>query len=327
MSAQTEPGTMAPVIKYIGHHRAAGQAITVNATVEADALPVNVTVLWSADGGDMMQAEMLSAGSGSFTVSLGAIPDDAGVKYQVMASDASGEVTVLPCDLKIISPVTGDTPLLFINEFMADNEVTVADENGNYSDWIEIFNGDDVNVYLGDIYLTDNFNDPDKWQMPDVILPAGGFILIWADGTATPGTVHASFRLAKEGEEIGLYSADLLVIDSLSFGEQREDVSTGRRSDGAAEILILTTATPGGSNNITSSEELIASDKLTVWPNPAGGDLIRLSQAVDCRVYNSAGTLVCAGHDVTEINITGLSPGLYVIITGDGRSVKFIIGQ
>ena len=58
-------------------------------------------------------------------------------------------------------------------------------------------------------------------------------------------TRHASFKLAKEGEEIGIYSAELLVIDSLSFGDQREDVSTGRKSDGAAEILFLTSRHTG----------------------------------------------------------------------------------
>ncbi len=47
---------------------------------------------------------------------------------------------------------------------MADNEETVADEHGNYSDWIEIFNGDDEAVFLGDLFLTDNFNNPEKWQ-------------------------------------------------------------------------------------------------------------------------------------------------------------------
>ena len=327
MAEQIEEGSMVPVIKYIRHRREAGQPITVSATVEADALPVNVAILYSVDGGNIIQAAMANNGNGSFTVSLGSIPDEAGVRYQLMASDASGEETVLPCDLKFISPVAGDTPLLFINEFMADNEVTVADEHGNYSDWIEIFNGDDVNVYLGDLYLTDNFNDPGKWQLPDVVLSPGGFILIWADGTTTPGSGHASFKLAKEGEEIGIYSADLLVIDTLSFGEQQEDISTGRKSDGSSEILFLSTATPGRSNNITSAGEVVASDKLTVWPNPAGGDIIRLNQAVNCRVYNSAGVIVYEGHDVTEIDITGYRPGLYIIVTADGRSLKFIVSQ
>jgi hypothetical protein len=327
MSAQIETGSMAPVIKYIRHHREAGQAVTVSATVEAHAMPVNVEVLYSVDGSTLVQAAMVSDGSGRFTVSLEGIPDDKRVKYQIMAADASGDVSLLPCEPASIRPVAGDTPLLFINEFMADNDRTIADEHGNYSDWIEIFNGDDEDLFLGDLFLTDNFHNPGKWQMPDSILPAGGFILIWADGTVVPGSVHASFKLSKEGEEIGIFSADLLVIDTLSFGLQREDVSMGRSTDGAEEIVFLAAATPGRSNNPTSTEEIPGEEKLTVWPNPASGGMIRLSEQVDCRVYSAGGHLMFAGRDVTLIDISRYSPGLYIIVTSDGRTVKLIVSQ
>jgi hypothetical protein len=210
---------------------------------------------------------------------------------------------------------------------MADNEETVTDEYGNYSDWIEIYNGDDEGVFLGDLYLTDNFNIPDKWQLPDFVLAPGGFMVFWADGTPSLGMRHTSFKLSKEGEEIGLYSAGLLVIDTLSFGAQVEDVSTGRKSDGAVEIVILAASTPGRSNNLTSAGEIDAGTRLTAWPNPADGGVIRLSETIDCRVYNSTGALVYRGLDVTEIDVSGYRPGMYIIITGDGRSLKFIVSH
>jgi len=326
MSLQIEPGTMAPVIKYVGHNRQAGQPITVSATVEAGSLPVSVTLLYSIDGVDQLQKTMVNDGSGRFTAALESIPDEAGVKYQLMAADASGETSLLPCDMAVIHPVTGETPLLFINEFMADNERTITDENGVYSDWIEIFNGDDADVYLGDLYLTDNFNNPDKWRMPDMTLSAGAFLLIWADGTATPGSRHASFKLDKDGEEIGIYSAARLVIDTLSFALQREDVSMGRNRDGADEIVFMAAATPGRTNNPTSSGDDPREASLTVWPNPVRvGGIIRLSEQVDCRVYSAAGLLIYAGREVTLIDISSYSPGLYIVVTSDGRSVKFIV--
>lgn len=165
-----------------------------------------MTLLFAAGEGPVEQAVMTGDATGTYTAVLTNIPGDAGVTYQVMASDGLGRATVLPCKPVHINPITGNTPLLFINEFMADNEKTVTDEYGNYSDWIEIFNGGTNGVFLGDIYLTDNFNYPHKWKLPGVILPAGGFILIWADGMPAMGTRHASFKLSKEGEEIGLYS-------------------------------------------------------------------------------------------------------------------------
>lgn len=327
MSAQIEPGTMAPVIKYIRHHRVPGQPITISASVEAYSMPSIVSVIYSVDGGGQLQADMSDAGTGRYTASLENIPDDAGVRYQVMAEDASGEVSLLPCVPALIRRVAGDTPQLFINEFMADNEGTVKDDNGKYSDWIEIFNGDDKDVFLGNLYLTDNFSNPAKWKLPGITLPPGGFILIWADGTTASGSVHAPFKLAKEGEEIGIYSADLLVIDTLSFGLQPEDVSMGRRTDGSDEIVFLAAATPGRSNNPTSAEEVPGEEELTVWPNPARGGIIWLSEQADCRVYSSRGQLVFAGRYVASIDISGFSPGLYILVTSDGRAVKFIISQ
>ncbi|MBE0678703.1 MAG: T9SS type A sorting domain-containing protein, partial [Bacteroidales bacterium] len=131
----------------------------------------------------------------------------------------------------------------------------------------------------------------------------------------------------KEGEEIGIYSAGMLVIDTLSYGLQREDVSMGRRNDGGEEIVFLAAATPGRTNNPTSSGDGPEEEKLTVWPNPASGGMIRLSEQVDCRVYSAGGNLVFAGRDVTVIDISHYSPGLYIIITSDGRSVKIIVNQ
>ncbi len=324
MQAQTEPGTMAPVIKYIRHNREGGQAVTVSAYVEAVTEPVTVTLLWSLDEGGILQEKMTGDGSGTYSATLAGIADEASVSYRVMAADGAGETSILPCEPLFIHPAAGDTPLLYINEFMADNEATVTDEHGNYCDWIEIYNGDDEGVFLGDLYLTDNFSIPDKWQLPDLVLPAGGFMVFWADGSPSLGMRHTSFKLDKEGEEIGLYTAGLLVIDSLSYGQQGEDVSTGRRSDGAEEIISLAAATPGRSNSLTSAAVTMGDRKLAAWPNPATGDFIRLSEAVDCRVYSAGGQLMFAGRVASVIDISRWRSGLYIIVTSDGRLLKFM---
>ena len=324
MADQIETGSMDPVIKYIRHLRLVGQPVTVRAFVEAATVPVSVTVLYSVNGGSVMETAMVSDDAGTFTATLENIPDDAGVSYQVRAEVGSGRTSIMPCASAYISPVAGVTPLLFINEFMADNKNTVTDGLGNYSDWIEIYNGDVTDVWLGDIYLTDNFSEPDKWQMPAVNLPAGGFILIWADGTPSLGPTHASFKLDKDGEEIGIYTAGLLVVDTISFTAQEEDVSTGRESDGATGIVTFTTPTPGQSNTVTSSGQLPAEESLRLWPNPSEGGMVRLSRAVDCRIYNVTGTMIFSGHEVTEIDVSPYPAGIYIIVTGEGQYLKLI---
>ena len=60
-----------------------------------------------------------------------------------------------------------DTEPVYINEFMAKNESTLADGNGVYSDWIELYNSSDTPVSLTGWYLTDSSDTLTKWVFPE----------------------------------------------------------------------------------------------------------------------------------------------------------------
>ena len=57
---------------------------------------------------------------------------------------------------------------IFINELMADNISTIADDNSDYDDWVELYNDTDKDIDLGGMYLTDNLLNPTKWQFPNL---------------------------------------------------------------------------------------------------------------------------------------------------------------
>ncbi len=61
-----------------------------------------------------------------------------------------------------------------ISEFMAVNDATLADEDGDFSDWIEVHNPTDAAVDLDGWYLTDDAADLTGWRFPDVTLEADG---------------------------------------------------------------------------------------------------------------------------------------------------------
>jgi len=136
---------------------------------------------------------------------------------------------------------------ILINEFQASNGSTVSDPDfGAYPDWIELFNTTDQLVDLGGWYLTDNLEDTMKWEIPaGVSLDPGAYLLIWADGEDAFHTApHANFRLSITGDAIGLFSLSKTLVDSITFGKQSEDISSGRQPDGGSEWFFFDIPTP-----------------------------------------------------------------------------------
>jgi hypothetical protein len=146
-----------------------------------------------------------------------------------------------------------------INEWMADNVGTLADPaDGQFEDWLELYNPDANAVDLSGYYLTDVLTEPAKWQIPSgTVVPGRGYLLVWADGEEGqngPGLEpHASFRLRASGQAIGLFAAGGATIDAVTFGQQTNDVSQGRFADGQAAIYFMTTPTPRSANVISSA--------------------------------------------------------------------------
>lgn len=141
---------------------------------------------------------------------------------------------------------------IVINEFSASNATQIEDvDYSDYSDWIELYNAGATAINIKGYYITDNLAKPDKWEITESItIDAGGYILIWADGNESG--LHTSFKLSADGEEIGLYNANLILQDSVIYSEQRSDVSCGRKTDGNSNWGYFTTATPWASNTTTS---------------------------------------------------------------------------
>ncbi|MDA8606302.1 CotH kinase family protein [Flavobacteriales bacterium] len=145
-----------------------------------------------------------------------------------------------------------------INEFMASNSLAFEDPDfQNTGDWVELFNAGSEDVDLSGWHLTDNWNDATKWTIPDGIqLEAEGFLLVWCDEANTTGNeLHCSYRLSSEGEELALFTPELVAVDSLVFGAQESDVSYGRSNDGLAQWSWFSSGTPGTSNNDAESFE------------------------------------------------------------------------
>jgi hypothetical protein len=140
---------------------------------------------------------------------------------------------------------------LVINELMASNDKCTRDPQGQYDDWIEIYNYSPDDIDIGDMYLTDDLSVPTKWRIPSAtIIPAGGYLLIWADNDIDDTGLHANFQLDSDGEEIGLVDTDgQTFIDDITFPDQTTDLSYGRFPDATDNWSFLAVPTPGTENN------------------------------------------------------------------------------
>ncbi len=329
---QLENTQMNPVIKYIKHQKTSATQAQILAYIEVKNSPATVAVEYSTDGSNWSSETMYDDGNHNdglagdliYGTTISDLISENETLYQIFAEDASNNNNLMPCK-PVSIPAQGDTPLLFINEFMASNDNTIADEHGNYGDWIEIYNGSDEDIWLGDKYLTDNLGSPSKWQMPDFTLASDGFVLFWADGKPNNGEFHTTFKLSKDGEEIGIFSENFAAIDEIVFGPQTTDISYGREKDGNINWILFETPTPGASNSPDAINEISGIKEFNIFPNPSTGGIVYLTKLINYKVYNMYGQLVGEAKNYDKINTSNYTKGIYIIVSDKGYKQKLIV--
>ncbi len=134
-----------------------------------------------------------------------------------------------------------------ISEFLASNQRTNKDPQGEFEDWIELFNHGNTDIELSGMYLSDDKDNLFKWKIPSgTIIKARGYLIIWADEDEGDEGLHANFKLSKGGEIISLIK-DNTIVDQIEFGPQVSEVSSGRLAGHTGKLEKLS-PTPGTSN-------------------------------------------------------------------------------
>ncbi|MEA1987371.1 MAG: lamin tail domain-containing protein [Candidatus Marinimicrobia bacterium] len=215
-----------------------------------------------------------------------------------------------------------------INEFLAENDATIADTSGDFADYIEIINLGSGATDIGGMFITDDLTDPTMWQIPTsdptaTTIPAGGYIKLWADKDTLEGILHVHVKLSGDGEQIGLYRSDTTVIDTLSFGAQATDISYGRLPNGNDNWEFMP-PTPGYTNmewpaDLMFSEYVEGSGQnkaLEVY-NPRT-DTVNLGNYIIKGSHNGDNDWNYATFDFPSVE---LAPGeVYVLATTDADS-------
>jgi hypothetical protein len=205
---------------------------------------------------------------------------------------------------------------VFINEWMASNTKEADLEDGLFSDWFELYNAGTTEADLSGYYLSDSATDKTRFQIPPGrVIPAGGFMRVWADRNlqlnTNVNTLHADFRMNKDGETIALFSPLGVNIDLVTFGLQSDNISQGRYPDGSdAPTQFFTVPTPGKANisqetvAISAGAHLSAGALILSWNSqPAKSYRVEYKNSLTDPAWTLLQT-VSASSDTTSLSVS-----------------------
>jgi hypothetical protein len=139
---------------------------------------------------------------------------------------------------------------IVINEVMPQNSSYVADQNGEYDDWIELHNNSSLSFDISGYYLSDKKSDLSMWKIPaGTTISGNGYLVFWIDKDSTQAGLHTNFKLSASGEKVLFITPDFLIIDEVEFpATPGGDESYSRNPDGTGSF-IWQTPTFNKSNN------------------------------------------------------------------------------
>lgn len=211
---------------------------------------------------------------------------------------------------------------LVINEFLASNFEWVADSEGEFDDWIELYNNSAASIDLTGYSLSDDAGQLYRWTFPaGTTIDGNGYLIVWADKDEGQSGLHCSFKLSASAEGVFLSNPSGDVIDLITYENQLSDVSLARFPNGTGEFQSMT-PTFNSENVIISGigDALRSGRHFTVHPNPVRDQLNiaveqAFSQDVRLRVFDILGKEVLSQADWNgeSVSTNGLENGFYFI--------------
>ncbi len=253
-------------------------------------------------------------------------------------------------DPALVQPTPGLTSgpgQLIITEIQTDNQLTLQTKDEAAPDWIEFHNAGSQTLDLTGYGLSDNLGRPRKWIFPQVSLKPGQYLLVYASGLTDhdPAEIHASFRLAKAGENLVLTSPAGTILSQLEIPTIPQDLSWGLTDPAAAEYSFFADPTPGQPNNspgYATAEEALSSGQTSLVFNEY---VMRQDKIVDLdgdfpdwvEIYNAGSEPVALQGLFLSDNAANpmkwqfpdltLPAGEYLVVWLSGKEASYLPGQ
>jgi hypothetical protein len=269
-----------------------------------------------SDGSDGVYSTSILVDKTSIEYYIYAENDDAGMFSPDKAEHEYYEITATISE--------GTTDGVVINEFMASNETTEADQDDEYDDWIELYNNSSETVDLGGYFLSDDADDLMQWEIPEgTSIGANAYLTIWADKDEEQTGLHASFKISASSGSLFIVDSEGSTIDQVSYTKQTTDISYGRYPNGTGDFQSMS-PTFNTENTIASSiVNTQVNTDILVYPNPSS-DYFHLkiqdtnTTENEVTIYNTMGQIVyydCISQETT-INVSQWENGIYMVKIG-----------
>ena len=135
---------------------------------------------------------------------------------------------------------------VLITELMEKNKTTLPDEDGDFSDWFELYNASDAPAELDGWWVSDDVNKS-GWRFPACTLAPGERKIVFASKkNRAGGELHTNFGLAAD-ERLSLYDAEGRFVCDAPCGGCEGDISMAL--DERGEWVSCEIPTPGFVNN------------------------------------------------------------------------------
>ncbi|MEA3495611.1 MAG: CotH kinase family protein, partial [Bacteroidota bacterium] len=222
---------------------------------------------------------------------------------------------------------------IVINELMASNNITVADQNNEYDDWVEIYNNSSNNISLKGMGLTDDENDIFQFVFPDTFIAAHGFIIVWIDDDEEQQGLHTNFKLSKAGEKLILSDSQAKLIDQVIFNNQTTDISFGRYPNATGNFEFMPPTFNASNISYSDVYEAFKDNNVSikVYPNPTNGFLTIEAEKLFVEIFDVNGKIIFKSDKVLssicKVDLQGKKDGLYFVrfYNNDFVKVKKII--
>lgn len=227
-----------------------------------------------------------------------------------------------------------------INEIMTKNNLTVADQDGEYNDWVEFYNNSSNTVDLSGYYLSDNNSNLQKWQIPNgTTIQPNGYLIIWLDTDTTQTGLHANFKLSSSGDNLCFSNTNGLLISEVLIPQLESSTTYGRYPNGTGSFIRML-PTFDAENSYTSLsveevDEMSNGIEISIYPNPTTNYItVELNEAVNCniQVYTINDQLIKTinFYQNTTVDLQNFNNGIYLLNITDengNQNIKKVIKQ